>query len=93
MHDGTRAEQGDYIMDHLEGVVTFNISLSSSQKDGYSKFKVTIYPALKKQPLMLCSVSPTCPQHMSGLQTLCLKRPGNNLHFEESTGLWIHVSS
>ena len=50
MHDGTRTEQGDYIMDHLEGADTFNISLSSSLQDGYSssKFKDTIYPALKK---------------------------------------------
>lgn len=39
VHD-SRTEQGDYIMDHLEGVVTFNISLSSSQQDGYSSSKL-----------------------------------------------------
>lgn len=50
MHDGTKTEQGDYIKERLEGVVTLNISFSSSKQDGCSsnKLKDIIYLALKK---------------------------------------------
>lgn len=79
MHDGARTEQGDYIIDHLEGLITLNIFFSSSQKDGYSssKLKATIYSALNKRSLMLWSACLLHPQHLARLQALWLNRPGN----------------
>lgn len=60
---GTKTEEGDYIKKHLEGVVTFNISFSSSQQGGYSyssnKLKGIIYPALE-----IHALSVLCLHHM-----------------------------
>lgn len=36
MHVGASIKQGDYMMDHLEEIVTVNISFSSYEQDSFS---------------------------------------------------------
>lgn len=64
MHNGAKTDKDDYTKEHLEGVVTFNISFSTSPQDGYSsnKLRDNIYPALEKWSFHTLSV--LCLPHM-----------------------------
>lgn len=77
-------------------IIWKDISLSSSQQDGYSssKFKDIVYPTLKKWSLIYWHT--LSPSHLINIWTDCkhgLNNPGKYLHFEESTGVWIHMPS